>query len=103
VLYVLAWPVTALLALGVLVLWREAILDVLTWAGTRGGPSTQAIDALDRALILGMAAVGVGAFVWIEYYLRRGLAGGTFLRRLAKVLGAQVALALAALALQALV
>ncbi|NLD73698.1 MAG: hypothetical protein GX649_13410 [Chloroflexi bacterium] len=103
-LYVLAWPVTAALSLVVLVLWREAILDVLTLAGAHSGRwDRQTLDAVDRVMILAMAMVGVGAFIGLEYYMRRGLAKGRFVQRLILVVGAEVGLALAALAIQALV
>ena len=109
VLYVLAWPVSSLLALVDLVIMRAVVLDLLTLVGTRKATRSESrefgwlVEFLDWGMVLAIAIVGVALAVAFEYYFRRGLAGGRFLQRLLRVLAILLGVGAAGLLAQALI
>ena len=99
---------TALLVIDVLLV-REALLSVLTWASVQSGKAPAAYSAIgwtiefvDRALVLILACVGVALSVVLEHYYRRGAENGLLVRRAIRGLGTLLVVGFVAWFLQVL-
>jgi hypothetical protein len=104
-----AWLLSSALLVIDILLIREALLSVLTWASAQTGKAPSAYSAIgwtiefvDRALVLILACVGVALSVVLEHYYRRGAENGLLIRRAARGLGILLGVGLVAWILQVL-
>lgn len=108
-LYLVAWPFSAFLVLVDALAIREVLLDVLALVGTRRGGNVESAlefgwlaEFMDRTFLLLAACVALGLAIAFEHYYRQGLARGLLIPRVARIMGIEIAIALAGLLVRAL-
>ncbi len=108
-LTVVAWLLSSFAVLVDAVIWRGAVLDLLTLVGSRRATHAAGMsfgwltETLDWVMWLLIGIVGVGLSIAFEYYFRKGLAQGVFPARWLRVTLILAAVAGAGLLAQALI
>jgi hypothetical protein len=105
----LAWIVSCALLVIDTLLGRGALLSVLAWVVARTGLAPSAVRELhwtfqfvELALWLILMCIGAGVAVGLEYYYRQGAGQGLLGRRVQRVIGIQIVVALLAWIVEAL-
>lgn len=95
--YLVAWLVSVALLLADLMSVRYVLLAVIAWLR----PDRWTYDFWNRVLLLVLACAGIALAITFEYYFRRGSERGLLGKRVLRVMGIQVAIAVLGFAAQA--